>query len=165
MCILYLEHILLWISHIWRVWDFCIGQYRSWKRLYHGFKKWHSRRYLQPLHAIRSLVGAVKLFTSNWKLNPHGWDSNPAKTQYTYFQNLMRLRFLMSHHRKNSVRDKVIGEKWTYSDLGRSTLHTQSVGHHRGWVWLRNVGWLVFVGWVISYASEWRVIPTIFEKG
>ena len=112
MCILYLEHILLWISHIWRVWDCRIGQYRSWKRLYHGFKKWHSRSYLQPLHAIRSLVGAVKLFTSNWKLNPHGWDSNPAKTQYTYFQNLMKLRFLMSHHRKNSVRDKVIGEKW-----------------------------------------------------
>ena len=32
----------------------------------------------------------------------------------------------MSHHRKNLVRDKVIGEKWIYSDLERSTLHTQT---------------------------------------
>ena len=33
----------------------------------------------------------------------------------------MKLRFLMSHHRKNSVRDKVIGKKWVY--LERNTLH------------------------------------------
>ena len=33
----------------------------------------------------------------------------------------MKLRFLMSHHRKNSVRDKVIGKKWIY--LERDTLH------------------------------------------
>ena len=26
----------------------------------------------------------------------------------------MKLRFLMSHHRKNSVREKVIGKKWIY---------------------------------------------------
>ena len=26
----------------------------------------------------------------------------------------MKLRFLMTHHRKNSVRDKVIGKKWIY---------------------------------------------------
>ena len=35
----------------------------------------------------------------------------------------MKLRFLMSHRRKNSVRDKVIGKKWIYSDTERST-HT-----------------------------------------
>ena len=29
----------------------------------------------------------------------------------------------MSHHRKNSVRDKVIGNKWIY--LERNTLHRQ----------------------------------------
>ena len=58
----------------------------------------------------------------------------------------MKLRFLMSHHRKNSVRDKVIGKKWIY--LERNTLHR---------VWAisegkrpRNVAWLVFIGWVIS---------------
>ena len=34
----------------------------------------------------------------------------------------MRLRFLMSCHRKNSVRDKVIGKKWIY--LERNTSQT-----------------------------------------
>ena len=62
----------------------------------------------------------------------------------------------MSHHRKNSVRDRVIGKKWIYSDLERSTLHRQYVGHHRGCVLPRNVEWLVFIGWAISYANEWE---------
>ena len=35
----------------------------------------------------------------------------------------MKLKFLMSHHRKNSARDKVIGKKWIYSDSDRSALH------------------------------------------
>ena len=50
------------------------------------------------------------------------WDLNPAKTHSTWFQ---ELRFLMSHHRKNSVTDKVIGKKWIYSDTERSTLQTE----------------------------------------
>ena len=58
-----------------------------------------------------------------WDSNPSGWNSNPAKTHSTWFQDLMKLRFLMSHCRKNSVRDKMIGKKWTYSDTERSTLH------------------------------------------
>ena len=37
-------------------------------------------------------------------------------------------------HRKNLVRDKVIG-KWIYSNAERMTLHRQSVGLCRGWVW------------------------------
>ena len=41
----------------------------------------------------------------------------------------MKLRFLMSCHGKNSVRDKVIGKKWIY--LERDTLHRQNVGHLR----------------------------------
>ena len=45
-----------------------------------------------------------------WNLNTHGWDSNPAKTHGTWFQDLMKLGFLMSHHRKNLVRDKMIGK-------------------------------------------------------
>ena len=80
------------------------------------------------------------------------WDSKPAKTligtrtheartqtqpklmvfqqrSHTLFQDLMELRFLMSHHRKNSVRDKVIGKKWIH--LERNTLYRQSVGHLR----------------------------------
>ena len=55
-----------------------------------------------------------------------------AKTHGTWFQDIMKLRFLMSHHRKNSVREKVIGKKWIYSDSERSTLHRQNVGQCRG---------------------------------
>ena len=39
------------------------------------------------------------------------------------------LRFLTSHCTKSSVRDKVIGKKWIYSE--RNTLHRQSMGHLR----------------------------------
>ena len=40
---------------------------------------------------------------------------------HTKFEDLMKLRFFMSHRRKNSVREKVIGKKWIYSE--RNTLH------------------------------------------
>ena len=33
----------------------------------------------------------------------------------------MELRFLMSHHRKDSVGNKLIGKKWIY--LKKNTLH------------------------------------------
>ena len=62
-----------------------------------------------------------------WDLNPRGWDSNPAKTCSTWFQDQKKLRLLMPHRKKNSVRDKVIGKKWIYSDSERSSLHR--VGH------------------------------------
>ena len=48
-----------------------------------------------------------------WDSNPCGWDWNP---QY-WFQDLMKLRFLMSHPRKNSVRNKVIVKKWISSEI------------------------------------------------
>ena len=57
----------------------------------------------------------------------------------------MKLRFLIFHHGKNSVRDKVMSKKWIYSDSERSTLHRKSVGHRKGWVWPWNVAWLVFI--------------------
>ena len=79
----------------------------------------------------------------------------------------MKLMFLMSHHRKNSVRDKVIGKKWSYSDSERSTFHRQSVGQCRGWIeecGLVNVAWLVFIGWVISHANEWEDYSNYFGK-
>ena len=69
-----------------------------------------------------------------WDLNSRGWDENLAKTHGIRFQDLMKLRFLMSHHKKNSVRNKVIGKKWIYLDTESSTLHRQSVGQHRGQV-------------------------------
>ena len=56
----------------------------------------------------------------------------------------MKLRFLMSHCRKNSVRDKVIGEKWI--DLERNTLHRQSVGHLRRQEQHQGMGLSVFIG-------------------
>ena len=67
----------------------------------------------------------LKPFTTDCDSNPPGWDSNPAKTHSTWFQDLMKLRFLMSHHIKNLVRDKMIGKKWIYSDTKRSALHRQ----------------------------------------
>jgi len=105
---------------------------------------------------------AMKLFTADWDLNPRDWDSNPAKTHGTWFQDLMKLRFLMPHRRLNSMRDKVIGKKWIYSDSERSTLHRQHVGHRRGWVWPENVALLVFIGWVISFANEWEDYSNYF---
>ena len=49
----------------------------------------------------------------------------------------MKLRFLMSHGRKYSVRDKVIGKEWVY--LQRYTLQRQTVGHLKGWSESRSV--------------------------
>ena len=103
----------------------------------------------------------------DWDLNPHSWDSNPAKTltrtwthtagtrtwpkstvfqlrSHTWFQDLMKLRFLMSHCRKDSVRDKVIGKKWIY--LERNTLYRQSMGHLRRWERHPGMGLSVFIG-------------------
>ena len=45
------------------------------------------------------------------------------------FQDSRKLRFLMSHHRKSSLRDKVIGKKRIY--LGRNRLHRWSEGDLR----------------------------------
>ena len=95
--------------------------------------------------------------------NSCGWDSNPIKTHCTWFQDLMKLRFLMPHCSINNlVKDKVIGKKWIYSDSERSTLHRQSVSHHRGRVQPWNVAWLVFLGWLISYANEWEDYSNFF---
>ena len=45
-----------------------------------------------------------------WDLNPYGWDSNPAKTHGTWFQDQMKLGFLMSHRaQKECSESKVIG--------------------------------------------------------
>ena len=76
----------------------------------------------------------------------------------------MKLRFLMSHYRKNSVRNKVIGKKWIYSDQ-REAHFTESVGHCRGQVLCQNLAWLVFIGWVTSYANEWEDYSNYFGEG
>ena len=85
----------------------------------------------------------------DWDLNPCIWDLNLAKThslptEITHLvSGLMKLRFLMSHCRKNSVRDKVMGKKWIY--LERNTLHRVwaiSEGEKGTGVW----GLSVFIG-------------------
>ena len=69
---------------------------------------------------------------------------SPAKTHDAWFQDVMELRFLMSHWKKFS-------ERGGFVRIQREA-HSKSVGHHRGeWPW--NVMWL-FRGWVISYANE-----------
>ena len=75
-----------------------------------------------------ALLGCqLKLCTSDWDLKPRARTrTRPKPTvfqlrSHTWSQDLMKLRFLMSHCGKNSVRDKAIGKKWIY--LERNTLH------------------------------------------
>ena len=99
-----------------------------------------------------------------WASNPHGWDSNPAKTHGAWFEDLMKFSFLMSHHRKNSVRDNVIAKKWIF--LERNALQRQSLGHLRGRLWQPQNGlWLVFMGWVISKANKWETYSNYLDEG
>ena len=80
----------------------------------------------------------------------------------TWFLDLMKLRFLMSHRRKNSVTDKVIGEKCIY--LERNALHRVwaiSEGEKGTRVW--NCQFLQ--GWVISQSNEWEKYSSYFRKG
>jgi len=72
----------------------------------------------------------------------------------------MNLRFLVSHRGKNSVRDKVISNKWIYSDSERSTLHRKTVGHRKGWVWPWNVAWLVFFSSVQLLSCVWLFVTS-----
>ena len=64
-----------------------------------------------------------------WDSNQCGWDSSPVKIQGLPIEikDLVsepnKLRFLTSHHGKNSVIDKVIGKKWIYSE--RNTPQTE----------------------------------------
>ena len=68
------------------------------------------------------------------------WDSNPkprlglgptvfSLKSHIWSQNLVKLRFLMSHPRRNSVGDRVIVKKWIY--LETNTLQRKNVGHLR----------------------------------
>ena len=91
-----------------------------------------------------------------WDLNPYGWNSNQAKTHGTWFQGLIKLRFMMSHCRKTSVKDKLISKKWIYSDSERNTRHKQECGPSQSANALQNAARLVFIGEAISHANEWE---------
>ena len=67
----------------------------------------------------------------------------------------------MSQHRKNSVRDKIIGKKWIYWEKNTP----QSVGHWRRQEWPWNIAWLVFMGWVIWKVNDWEDYSNYFGEG
>ena len=83
-------------------------------------------------------------------------------SSHIWSHDLMKLRFLMSHCRKTSVRDKVIGKKWISSE--RNTLHRDNEGHLRRWEALK-YGWFVFMGWVTSKANEEEDYFNYLEMG
>ena len=73
------------------------------------------------LHAIRLPCDSHQTPFGNHVTQIETWTYG-LLTEITHLvQGLMKLGFLMSYHRKNSVRDKVIGKKWIY--LERCTLH------------------------------------------
>ena len=87
-----------------------------------------------------------------------------SNQDHTWSLDLMRLKFLMSHHRRNSVRDKVIGQKWIC--LERSTLCRQWTGQLRRRQQAWNMAWLVFMGWVQFHRlMSGKIIPVISGKG
>ena len=67
------------------------------------------------------------------------WDLSPAKTQGAWFQDPVKLRLLVSHRKRNSVRDIAVGERQICSDSERSTAYrmcalTESeCGGHEMW--------------------------------
>ena len=67
----------------------------------------------------------------------------------------------MSQHRKNSVRDKIIGKKWIYWEKNTP----QSVGHWRRQEWPWNIAWLGFMGWVIWKINDWEDYSNYFGEG
>ena len=75
--------------------------------------------WLDPMLLILSGTGGshtiilLKPFTTDW-------DLNPAQIHSTWLQDLVKLGFLMSDHRKNSVRDKVVGKKWIIQIQGEA---------------------------------------------
>ena len=81
-----------------------------------------------------------------WDSNPCGWDSNPVKTLLGTWPNNLLIRithmFFVSLHRRNSVRNKVIGKKWIYSE--RNTV--QRVWAIAEGEWAPNCGMVNFYG-------------------
>ena len=135
--------------------------------------------FLTTVPPRKPLCGSIETVQLRWDLNPRagtwtqpkprlGFEPMVFLIEITHLVSKlkMKLRFLMSPCRKNSVRDKVIGKKWIY--LKRYTFHRQNVVHlkRREWHWEkhstdrmwtisegerpRNMGCLVFMRWVIS---------------
>ena len=130
--------------------------------------------YLLCEHALVKLCTLNGTWTRGWGLEPVAGDLNPAGiptgtwTQGPFIEiahlvsGLNEPQFFMSHHKKNkSLRDIVIGKKWTY--LERNTLHRLwaiSEGK-RPW-YMRQ---LVFGSWVILQTTEWDDYSNYFGEG
>ena len=97
-----------------------------------------------------------------------------------WFAFLVKLGFLMSHGRKNSMRDKVIGKKWIYLERIHSIDRMRFVSkskrpwgerHSTDRVWAISEGekpWnmecLVLGGWIISLDNEWEDYSNYFRE-
>ena len=90
----------------------------------------------------------LKLCTSVWDLN--------LLAEITHLvSGLNEAQVLdVSSHKEFSERQSDRYEVDLFRYRERSTLHRQTVGHRRGWMRRWNLVWLVFIGWVISYANE-----------
>ena len=85
------------------------------------------RNFLHKYHGVKHPT-VLKPLTSGWDLTPTKTHGLPTeKTHLVSRPN--EAQVLMSHHRKNSVRDKVTDKKWIY--LKRNTLYRLS-GWHSG---------------------------------
>ena len=79
------------------------------------------RKFLPKYHGVKHAT-VLKAFTSDWDfdLNPTKTHGIPTKKTHLVSRP-NEAQVLRSHHRKNSVRDKVINKKWIY--LERNTLY------------------------------------------
>ena len=121
--------------------------------------------YINAAGMATNAIVLLKFALLEIKLCYWDWDGNLWSFNWdcTWPQDLMKFRFLMSHHRKNSVRDKVIVKKCIY--LERNTLHRQSMSHLRWQEQPWNTAWLVFMGWVILYSKEWEEYSNYSGEG
>ena len=105
--------------------------------------------YINAARMATNATVLLKFALLETKLCYWDWDRNLWSFNWdcTWSQDLVKLRFLMSHRRKNSVRDKVIVKKWIC--LERNTLHRQSMSHLRRQAQPWNTAWLVSMGWVM----------------
>ena len=61
-------------------------------------------------------------------LEPTWLELKPDQNPWYLVAGPNKAQVLMSHCRRTSVRDKVIGKKWLYSDSERNILHKQECG-------------------------------------
>ena len=118
------------------------------------------------LHAIRLPCDSHQTPFGNHATQIETWTYGLLTESTHLVQDLTKLGFLMSYHRKNSVRDKVIGNKWIYLEI--RTLHRvwaisedeNSQPQGTGWsafivVQLLNCVWLFATPWTIACQAPW----------